>query len=58
MIRNRVKRWLREAIRRQRGELTGVDGVFIARRGAATAGYAVLYDEIGQLLTQLRGDLS
>ncbi len=39
MVRNRVKRWLREAIRHERGELTGVDMVFIARPSAATAGF-------------------
>jgi ribonuclease P protein component len=52
--RNRVKRWLREAIRRQKAGLTGVDVVFIARRGSATAGFAPLHDEVGQLLDQLR----
>lgn len=46
VVRNRVKRWLREAIRHERHGLTGVDVVFIARGGAATAGLASLSDEV------------
>lgn len=54
VIRNRVKRWLREAIRRQHHGLSGVDVVFIARSHAAEAGYATLYDEVGSHLRALR----
>lgn len=54
VIRNRVKRWLREAIRRQRGGLTHVDAVFIARDGASEAGYEVLRAEVGALLDGMR----
>jgi len=54
VIRNRVKRWLREAIRRQHHGLSGVDVVFIARSHAAEAGYATLYDEVGSHLEALR----
>lgn len=54
VVRNRVKRWLREAIRRQRHGLSGVDVVFIARSHAAEAGYATLYDEVGSHLEALR----
>lgn len=54
VVRNRVKRWLRESIRRQRHGLTGVDVVFIARRQAAEAGLERLYDEVGAHLRAIR----
>ncbi len=54
VVRNRVKRWLREAVRRQRHGLSGVDVVLIARRGAGSAGYEALFDEVGELLGALR----
>ena len=57
VIRNRVKRWLRESIRRQRQGLTGMDVVLIARTGAAAAGYAVVHAEVGALFDALRRDL-
>lgn len=53
VVRNRVKRWLRESIRRQHHGLSGVDVVFIARRDAAEAGYATLFDEVGHHLRAL-----
>ena len=56
VIRNRVKRWLREAIRRQHaGRLTGIDVVFIARPAAATAGHAALASEVEQVFARLGG---
>lgn len=55
VVRNRVKRWLRESIRRQRHGLTGVDVVLIARRSAAAAGYASLSEQVGRVLTRVRG---
>jgi ribonuclease P protein component len=64
VVRNRVKRWLREAIRRQRAEVLstsagaapiGVDLVFIARPAAAAAGYDALYNEVGTALRGVRG---
>lgn len=39
VARNRVKRWLREAIRHERSGLPLVDVVIVARPSAATAGY-------------------
>ena len=46
VIRNRVKRWLRESVRRNHSALDGCyDVVLIARRSAATAGYErIQYD--------------
>jgi ribonuclease P protein component len=54
VIRNRVKRWLRESLRRQSEGLTGVDVVLIARPSAATAGYHRLYEEVGRALDAIR----
>lgn len=54
VARNRVKRWLREAIRRQRHGLTGVDVVLIARSNAADAGFDALYGEVGRHLRALK----
>jgi ribonuclease P protein component len=56
VVRNRVKRWLREALRRQRAGIGGVDVVVIARPPAAVAGYPALYEEVGSALRSLRGD--
>jgi ribonuclease P protein component len=63
VVRNRVKRWLREAARRQRQELAaanvdGVDIVLIARPEAATAGYETLYTELAAALAIIRQDLT
>jgi len=45
--RNRAKRRLREAIRPMRGSfLRGVDAVFVARPGAATAPFQELVDSV------------
>jgi ribonuclease P protein component len=40
VVRNRVKRWVREAFREVAGDLPPVDLVVVARRGAAGAGLA------------------
>ena len=56
VVRNRVKRWLREALRRQRSGVGGVDVVVIARSSAATAGYPALYEELRNALRSVRGD--
>jgi ribonuclease P protein component len=47
VVRNRVKRWLRESVRRQRSIVGAVDVVLIARPSAATAGYGTLSAEVG-----------
>ena len=46
VVRNRVKRWLREAFRRVRSRLPAIDVVAIARPSAAEAGYAAIRDEV------------
>ena len=54
MTRNRVKRWLRESLRHERGVLDGRwDVVFIAHPSAATAGYATLRAEVRGALEQI-----
>jgi ribonuclease P protein component len=54
VIRNRVKRWLRESIRRrQAGRLAGVDVVFIARPTAAGADYATISAEVEHVIDRL-----
>ena len=52
VVRNRVKRWLRDAIRHEAGEktLAGIDLVFIARSSAARAGGVVLRGEVADVV--------
>lgn len=55
VLRNRVKRRLREAVRRQLWNVApGWDMILIARPEAAGAPYTVLRDEVGALLIQAR----
>lgn len=54
--RNRVKRWLRESIRRRHGDrFDGLDVVFIARSGSPDAGYHVLGAEVDEALATIEG---
>lgn len=46
VTRNRVKRWLREAIRRNRGHVEGLDVVFIARGSAADADFESVEEQV------------
>jgi ribonuclease P protein component len=55
VVRNRVKRWLREAIRHERFGVAGVDVVFSARESAAEAGAGPLRAEVADALARLRG---
>lgn len=57
VVRNRVKRWLREAVRRQRSGVGAVDVVLIARPSAATAGYQALFAEVGAALATVRKEI-
>lgn len=54
VVRNRVKRWIREAIRHERGELRGVDLVFIARRSSANAGFSEIQSDVIAALQRAR----
>lgn len=54
-MRNQVKRWLREALRRtvDPSSLPSVDVVVIARPSAATAGFAALFDQVDGVVAGL-----
>ncbi|HVZ74697.1 MAG TPA: ribonuclease P protein component [Polyangia bacterium] len=55
VVRNRVKRWLRESCRHLRGEFPpGRDFVVVARPSAARAGYAPTAAELANLARRLR----
>lgn len=53
VVRNRVKRWLRESIRGERGDLSAHDVVFIARRHAATAGFMAIRGHVAAALQHI-----
>lgn len=55
VVRNRVKRWIRESVRHRVVGLEPRDVVIIARPSAATAGFRHLDAEIARLLRELRG---
>ncbi len=54
VTRNRVKRWLREAVHVVQRWPDGVDVVLVARADAATAGLAGIQSDLGELLSRLR----
>ena len=54
VVRNRVKRWLRESIRHRRGMLDGRwDVVFIASPRAADAGFDALDRDVAEALRRI-----
>lgn len=54
VVRNRVKRWLREAFRHQQGDLPGHwDVVFIARSSAANADGEALAQDVRRALRRI-----
>jgi len=56
VVRNRVKRWIRECFRRQRSAFsTKLDVVVVARPAAAGAGHAVVCRELSALARRLGG---
>ena len=55
VVRNRVKRWLRECYRRRRPELpAGIDLVVVARPAAANADYESVCRELAQLALRFK----
>ncbi len=55
VLRNRVKRWIRECYRRRRPDFpSGLDLVVVARPGAAAASHAVVCNELTGLVRRLR----
>lgn len=56
VVRNRVKRWLREAIRHRRSQIANaVDVVVVARPGAGGLGAARVAEEVAQAFSKLVG---
>jgi ribonuclease P protein component len=56
VLRNKVKRWIRESCRRMKGALpAGMDVVVVARPSAAAAGYGPTAAELANLAKRLRG---
>lgn len=56
VVRNKVKRWVRETCRRMQQDVpTGLDLVVVARPSAATAGYEPTARELANLARRLRG---
>jgi len=54
VTRNRVKRWLREAVRSELEQITGVhDVVIIAHPGAAQAGLETLRSQVARTLSKV-----
>lgn len=54
VVRNRVKRWLRESYRRSEARPPATDVVVIAKPSAATRDYPAIATELGQLLLSLK----
>jgi ribonuclease P protein component len=56
VVRNRIRRWVREAFRRERLRFApGLDMVWVAKRSAATGSYAEVHADMLQLSARLRG---
>ena len=56
VLRNKVKRWVRESCRRMQRDLpAGMDLVVIARPSASHAGYGPTASELANLARRLRG---
>ena len=54
VVRNRVKRWLREGIRKSRQGFTGSDVVFIAKPASSDAGQSTVSQEVRQALHRIQ----
>ena len=55
VTRNRVKRWLRESIRKNRHDVSSLDVVFIARPAAARAGQARIESDVLRSFRSMSG---
>lgn len=56
--RNRVKRWIREAVRHERAGMGPVDVVFIARNDAADAGLDAIRSGVALAFARIRHQVS
>jgi ribonuclease P protein component len=55
VVRNRLKRWIREFVRRHADELPPGDAVIIAKLKAATCAHPVLDRDLARLLARANG---
>ena len=53
VVRNRVKRWIREAIRHERGDLEGMDIVVIALPSSANATAQSIRQQVSHVISTL-----
>lgn len=53
VVRNRVKRWLRESLRHRQRSVSGVDIAVIALPSAGRAGFAALDRDLARCLARL-----
>ena len=54
VVRNRVKRLMRDILRHRKGVLTGLDVVWIAKAEAASASHAMLEADVADLMERIR----
>jgi len=54
VVRNRVKRWIREAVRHERGDLHGTDIVVIALPSASRSSARAIRQQVATVFRQLR----
>lgn len=52
VVRNRLKRWIREFLRRHKQALPGGDVVIVAKASAATCAHPVLDRDLERLMTR------
>lgn len=55
VTRNRMKRWIREYVRRQKGKFPSGDLVLVAKTSAAEAGHEAIDADLTKLVTRARG---
>jgi ribonuclease P protein component len=55
VVRNRIKRWIREFARRRMDDLPAGDIVFIAKASAATCTHPVLDRDLARLIARANG---
>jgi ribonuclease P protein component len=55
VVRNRMKRWIREYVRRHKGELPGGEAVIVAKTSAAAAEHRAIDADLERLFERARG---
>lgn len=54
-MRNRMKRWIREYLRRHKGSLPAGELVLVAKTSAANAGHAAIDADLAKLVARAGG---